>query len=240
VSLTDLFDMIFVINLPSRADRRREMAQQLARIGLHFDHPRVSLFSAVRPEDPGGFESIGARGCFLSHLEILRTAHHSGFERILIFEDDLNFEPDFDKRIDAVLGTLARSPWSIFYGGYETDRRLVAPAGSPLSVVPTDWPIGTTYFVGIQSSDFGEIVSFIGALLARPPGDPQGGPMHVDGAYSWYRRANPHRITLAAVPRLGRQRSSRTDVHELRWYDKAPFIRESIAGLRRVKNRLLT
>jgi len=62
MSLTDLFDMIFVINLPSRGDRRREMAQQLARIGLDFDHPRVNLFSAFRPKDAEVFRVLARAG----------------------------------------------------------------------------------------------------------------------------------------------------------------------------------
>jgi len=137
-----------------------------------------------------------------------------------------------------VLETLTGSQWNIFYGGYETGERLVPSPGSGLAFVPPDRAVGTTYFIGMQIAEFTEIASFLDAMLLRPPGDPRGGPMHVDGAYNWYRRANPHRITLAAVPKLGRQRGSRTDVHDLRWYDKTPVIRESVAELRRLRNRL--
>jgi hypothetical protein len=80
--LLDYFDRIYVINLPARTDRKREMEEQLARIGLSFAHPRVSLFAAIRPHEPGGFDTIGARGCFSSHLEVLRDAHRRGLNRI--------------------------------------------------------------------------------------------------------------------------------------------------------------
>jgi hypothetical protein len=36
--------------------------------------------------------------------------------------------------------------------------------------------------------------------------------MHVDGAYTVFRMLNPERVTLAAFPSLGRQRSSPSDV----------------------------
>ncbi len=49
-----------------------------------------------------------------------------------------------------------------------------------------------------------------------PPGDETRGPMHEDVAYNWYHLANPDDVTLMEVLELGYQRSSRTDVHELR------------------------
>ncbi|MEM9422611.1 MAG: hypothetical protein AAF986_08915, partial [Pseudomonadota bacterium] len=60
-----LFDQIYIINLPYRKDRQQEMAEQLGRAGLTFDDPLVTLFPAVRPDDPGAFERIGIRGAFL-------------------------------------------------------------------------------------------------------------------------------------------------------------------------------
>jgi hypothetical protein len=63
--------------------------------------------------------------------------------------------------------------------------------------------------------------------------------MHVDGAYTWYRRLSPEDVTLAAVPELGHQRSSRTDIHDLRWFDRLPLVHDTVAGLRRLKNMIL-
>src|SRR5467141_3277097 len=56
--LLDYFDRIYVINLPARTDRKRVMDEQLPRIDPSFQHPRVSLFAAIRPQEPGGFDSI--------------------------------------------------------------------------------------------------------------------------------------------------------------------------------------
>ncbi len=73
-------------------------------------------------------------------------------------------------------------------------------------------------------------------LLTRKAGDPDGGPMHIDGAYSVYRKINPSVITLYAAPALGYQRSSRTDIHNLQWYDKTPLISSLVVLARKIKN----
>jgi glycosyl transferase, family 25 len=35
---------------------------------------------------------------------------------------------------------------------------------------------------------------------------------------------------------LGEQRSSRTDVHSLRWFDRLVLVKDVVASLRRVRN----
>jgi len=91
MSLLTLMDAIYVINLPYRTDRRAEIDVQLARAGLSLSHPKVHLFEAVRPDEPGPFPSIGARGCFLSHLGVLKDAAMRGFDKVLVLEDDADF-----------------------------------------------------------------------------------------------------------------------------------------------------
>jgi glycosyl transferase family 25 len=233
----EYFQQIYVINLPHRRDRYREMAEQLDEIGLSFNSPGVRLFAATRPEEPEGFPNIGARGCFLSHLGVLRDARERKFERILIFEDDLNFAPDFSARIKDIVSALERVDWSVFYGGYAM-KIPPQPKGDEILVQPEPPDsIQTAHFIGFRGAAIAEVTEFLETVLTREPGDPKGGPMHVDGAYGWFRYLNPSRITLVSVPRLGYQRSSRTDIHALRWYDQVPGSRQAIGLLRRLRNR---
>lgn len=243
---SDYFQQIYIINLPERKDRRDEMEKQLALIGLSLNHPKVQLFAAIRPNDVGEFESIGARGCFMSHLEVLRDARLKKLDRLLILEDDLNFSNDFLQRINDVLNQLEQSNWSIFYGGYNiqltpenksktSDIALHATNG--VIELPASTGISLTHFVAFQSKAIGEMVSYLELLLSRKGGDPRGGPMHVDGAYSWFRNKNPTYKTVISIPELGYQRSSRTDIHTLRWYDQMPLIRSCIEYLRKLKNQ---
>ncbi len=229
-------DCVYVINLESRADRRLEMSAQLAGIGASFSAAPVRLFTAVRPDGPGAFPSAGARGCFLSHLAVLKDAAAAGHRCIVILEDDLNFADDFSRFGPAVIGRAARDDrCSMFYGGYVVSA--AAPLPSPLAVISPETEVQTTHFVGIKQPTIDAAIGYLEAMLARPPGDPQGGPMHVDGAYSWFRRAHPAFTTLLCAPQLGYQRASRTDIHALAWYDKLPIVRQWVERVRRGRNR---
>jgi hypothetical protein len=177
----EYFQQIYIINLAQRADRRKEMDAQLQRIGLSLKHPLVHLFEAVRPDTAGGFPSIGARGCFFSHLNILREAREQKQERVLILEDDLNFANDFVTRIDIIIGDLRQRDWGMFYGGYRATQDGSASADNGLSTVPPQQGIQTTHFVALQQPAISAAVPFLEAMLTRQPGDPNGGPMHVDG-----------------------------------------------------------
>ena len=231
----DAYERIYVINLPDRVDRRVEMADQLDRIGLVLGSPRVRLFKAVRPSDGSGFPSRGAHGCFMSHLGVLREAVADRLDRVLILEDDLNFTDDFSERAPAVLARAASPDCAIFYGGYELESLSASTAAT--MEIPPDRVVRTTHFVGFDATAAAAAVPYLEAMLRRPPGDPQGGPMHVDGAYSWLRRAYPELRTWAANPPLGHQRASRTDIHALRWFDRTPLVRDAVDIIRRVRNR---
>jgi glycosyl transferase, family 25 len=94
VELLALVDRVYVINLPERSDRRRDLTRRLVRgWGAQLVAERVEFFSAVRPSDPGGFASAGYRGCFESHQAVLDDALARGFERILVLEDDADLGP---------------------------------------------------------------------------------------------------------------------------------------------------
>lgn len=231
MTLTDRFERVRVINLEHRADRRAEMSEQLARIGLSWDANGVARFPAVRPTEPGGFPSIGARGCFMSHLGVLRES--TGARSVLVFEDDLDFVPAIDQALPAALDALPPS-WGIFYGGCKVD---LAAGEGPLTRAPAKTPIGTTHFIAINGPVIDRAIAYLEAILLRPPGHPDGGPMHVDGAYSRFRADNPDIETWVAIPELGYQRPSRTDIHALRWFDRVPLVREAVSTVRRVRGR---
>lgn len=231
-----IFGAIRVINLASRDDRRAEMRAQLSQIGIPVDAPDVGFFDAVRPADAGGFPTVGTRGCFLSHLGVHEQALAARADSVLILEDDLNFGADFVQRIDAVADALGRTRWSIFYGGYSIPGRAArAPAGA-IEVLDAAQPVACTHFVAFRGEALRRLPGYLRAILGRAPGDRDGGPMHVDGAYSRFRNDHPGFETVIAVPELGYQRASRTDIHPLRWYDDWPLVRQGAAWIRKVKN----
>lgn len=232
----DFFDAIYIINLPARTDRKAEMLEQLRGAGIDGGAPRVVFFEAVRPPDAGPFPTIGTRGCFLSHLGVLKAARAAGHARILVLEDDLNFVAGFQQAFGAFLPALRREPWDFAYLGLLKVTPPL-PAGHGLANVPPESAVLGLHMVGLQASVLPELIAYLEAMLARPAGDPQGGPMHVDGAYSWFRAAHPARRAVACQPPLGYQRSSRTDIHALRWFDRAWGVRSLVASLRAARNR---
>jgi glycosyl transferase, family 25 len=236
--LSRIFARIVVINLPYRSDRRREMAAQLSRVGLHLNKLPVQLFPAVRPGTPQGFPSIGARGCFLSHLEVLRGARMDGVERLLILEDDCDFASGSRDALNARFARLADvQKWDLCYGGHRMPEIMDGDAGL-WRTLSSDTAIMTTHCIGFSRRAMELAVPYLEAMISRPPGDALGGPMHVDGAYCWFRREYPSLVTAAAIPPIAVQRSSRTDVHDYSWYDRSRLLRPMVSALRRMRNRI--
>ena len=91
------------------------------------------------------------------------------------------------------------------------------------------------HFYGVNGTVLGSFVQYLEAVLTRPAGHPEGGPMHYDGAINMFRErtATP---TLFATPSLGWKRSSRSDIAPNRWYDELPLARRLIGGVRRIRD----
>ena len=238
--LQEFFAKIYVINLASRGDRRAEMQAQLNKIGLSLEHPSVFLFDAVRPDLIGEWPSIGARGCFMSHLGVLQHADRNKFKSILILEDDINFVENFEDRFRIVVDALAEREWGIFYGGYQIPKtEMPSTKNGVVALLKPEVPVTTTHFIAFEGKNIREICSYLEAIVSRKSGDPLGGPMHVDGAYSWYRREFVKTITLISTRKLGYQRSSRTDISDLKWIDKLLLTKNILSILRKIKNGFL-
>lgn len=226
IKLTDFFERTYVINLPERVDRRKAITRELAKAGLpltqdtHSNH-RVELFPAIRPDHPEGFPSLGARGCFLSHLAILKQAQQDRLANVLILEDDLVISPCLQTAQASLIEQLDRTTWGFVYFGHR-----VPLAASPRVILqPFTEPIQTTHFYGVNGAILDRLIPFLEQILRRPGGHPEGGPMHIDGAYWRFRLQHPEVATVIATPNLGWQRSSRSDITTA-WFDQLPVLRQ--------------
>ena len=66
-------------------------------------------------------DSQGAYGCLLSHLQVVRDARARGLPSVLIFEDDVAFDPEFRLKVDAYCEELP-SDWDmVFLGAFHRD-----------------------------------------------------------------------------------------------------------------------
>jgi hypothetical protein len=81
------------------------------------------------------------------------------------------------------------------------------------------------------------IVAGLETILSRPAGHPLGGPMHVDGAYSTLRHQDPALVTYVHSPPFGYQRASRTDVGDLKWFDRVGMLAPLVGVARKLRAR---
>lgn len=228
------FDKVFIINLPERSDRRKEIGAEFDRMGAS-NHAKIEMFPAVKPADPGGFPSIGARGCFMSHLAILRLARDSGMQRVLIVEDDLMFSNYLRRHQGEVALHMEGTSYDIVYLGHLIEAKNTGA----VQFQNYDKPLMQSHFIAFRGNVIASLVDFFEAMLERPPGHPDGGPMHVDGAYSTFRKQHPEWTTQIAVPSLGFQRPSPSDIAGFRWFDKIAVLKELSAFARRVRILLM-
>lgn len=231
-SILQAFPLIRVVNLPERKDRLREMATQLQALEAPFTPGHVEVFAAIRPTDPAGFPSAGARGCFESHLHLLRDAQARKVESILVLEDDLEVLPADRPLLDRLLDHLPAA-WGILYPGH---IHPVARREDP-HWLPFAGPLGTSHCYAVHQSALPDLIAYLEACLTRPPGDPIGGPMHYDGALTMFRASHPQHQTFIAEPNIGRQRSSRSDI-SVRRMEQVSGIRQAMSLARTVRRHL--
>lgn len=227
---------MFIINLPERRDRRTEFGEQLEKVGLCYEHPKITIFSAIRPTELADFPSLGARGCFLSHKAVLEVALSMQSASVIVCEDDLDFAADFLERLPFVLDVLERENWQLFYAGYTSDHlgKLIDEKAN-IFEVPSTHPVTCSHFYLIRGTAIADLQAYLTLMLKRPAGHPEGGVMHLDGAINHFRSDRPDLTTLGILPTLGTQRSSRTDIHPLRWFDSTPLVRDFVQMLRKLK-----
>lgn len=208
------FDMIRVINLPSRTDRRRDMQRELDRLALGNDE-RVGFVDGIVVDVPAPFRLSGERGVFLSHLSILREAAAAG-SSVLILEDDVDF-------------TSVAGEWEppancdIAYGGYS--------ASDPANLVTSD--IIGAHCMGFSARAAMALVPYLQNLLGHKS------PPPIDGAYVWFRREFPDYATNFADPVIAEQRPSRSDIAGSGRLDRIVGLRPLLTFGRLLKRTLM-
>ena len=226
--LREHFGHIYVINLRERADRRREVGRQLERVGLRFGDPFVTRFDARKPTHGGPFSNPGVYGCFQSHRDVLREAAEAGHDSVLVLEDDFDFSAEIGRIAGPVLGALAAKDWSHARLGHNEPR----DGAGGVERITSGLGMITLHCIGWRGRVITEAADFLDEVLGREPGDPAGGPQPVDGAFNTFIAQRPDLEAYLAVPTLGFQRSSRSDIAAGKWFDRLPVAR-SLAGAAR-------
>jgi GR25 family glycosyltransferase involved in LPS biosynthesis len=115
MSLDELYDKIFVINLDRRADRMLEISKALDRIGVkNFERVSAVDGKAMNKKFP---IAPGHVGCVLSHMKVLNLAKERGYKNYIVFEDDAEFHPDFVSLFDEKIKFVPENWDCVFFGG---------------------------------------------------------------------------------------------------------------------------
>jgi glycosyl transferase family 25 len=233
--IIEYFDRAYIINLEDRLDRREEVIQEFGQLGINVPNQNVRFYTAKRLTEKGLFPDVGTRGNFTSHRNVLRLASQDGLRNVLVFEDDVSFRDCTASLEDQIVTQLARNAWDIVYFGYllPSDTGL---EGGPLVDFPKE--IVGAHFYAVNCDFINPLLQFMDQCEVRPAGHPDGGPMTADGALNHIRFLIPDMRVLLAVPSLAHQRSSRTDIHPTRIFDRTVILRPLIRRARAIKHKL--
>jgi hypothetical protein len=227
----------YLINLPERKDRLISAEKELARLGWQIGSDGVTLFSATKFTERGGFPSPGIRGAFHSHSECLKAGLREGMHDVLLLEDDITFASCLPTLMRSVKSALTNKDWHLCYLGHE-DTGYIERANSEtthVDLVAYDAPIIGLHFCAVNRRILPRLIAHLDRIACGRPGDDDHGPMPVDGAFNTFRRLNKGVCTLIAKPKLGWQRPSRSDITP-RFFDRVDYFRPAVNVLRNIKN----
>lgn len=232
--LIEFFDRTYIINLEDRTDRRLRVESEFRSIGLEIPSEKIRFYSAARPASQGEFYSVGAKGSFYSHRDVLKLAAEDGLNNVLVVEDDVSFRNVPAQAIDVAVRSLASEKWDVVYLGY------LEPASPDLPGPLSPWPNDTIggHFYAVNNGFFRTMIQYMNDCELRPRDHPDGGPMSRDGAFNHIRYLHPNIRVLIAVPNFAYQRSSRTDIAPVKFYDRIDWLRPPLQLLRDWKTRV--
>ena len=140
-----MFTKILYINLDRRPDRNEHMKSELKKINFSGKVERISAVdgrtlkyldiknllsdnainqffdTTDRKFAPGSYMSKGAAGCALSHYKCWLNILNGNDEKVLILEDDIRVDIDFNKKIKYYLTKIP--DYDLLYIGFHKSRK---------------------------------------------------------------------------------------------------------------------
>jgi GR25 family glycosyltransferase involved in LPS biosynthesis len=139
-----MFTKILYINLDRRNDRKEYMEKELKKINWSGSVERISavdgktllrddlynlldenaisefMDTSDRQFDPGSYMSKGAAGCALSHRKCWENILKGDDEKVLILEDDIQFDEKFNEKLKNYIPKIP--DYDILYIGFHEAR----------------------------------------------------------------------------------------------------------------------
>ncbi|CAL4124140.1 unnamed protein product, partial [Meganyctiphanes norvegica] len=129
------FSHQYLINLNRRPDRRERMEKSFKLLGLDVEHwsavdgkllndsylQGLGVFQMDAYKDPWSKRDMtyGEIGCFLSHYYVWEDIVKNGYKEVIVFEDDIRFEPYFREKIIYIMKEAKEltDEWDLIYVG---------------------------------------------------------------------------------------------------------------------------
>jgi glycosyl transferase family 25 len=139
-----IIDHVYVINLASREDRRHDWIKLSKKLPLL--KKKLEIYTAVDGKQLINETKLrnGELGCSMSHAGIWKDAQEKGYRFILVFEDDVLFDAEFETKLASSLLDLGdRFDWFYLYNSW--DYRPVEPFTEKLDKVIAS--LGTVAYI---------------------------------------------------------------------------------------------
>ncbi len=146
-----LIDKVYIINLPNRTDRFVECQNRMEKLSILKD--KTEIVSAIDGKNIVNETKLnnGELGCSLSHIKIWSDASERDYKLILVLEDDVVFDGDFEENLNFYLNKVNSDfDWIYLYNTW--DYRPVIEANDHFFKVIAS--LGTqAYIIKIKSLD---------------------------------------------------------------------------------------
>lgn len=129
------WEYIYIINLPRRTDRKKEMIEKLEKAGINNYEfieaidgqdlniiEEFNLFNKLNLKKKSQLEIVtsGHYACLLSHIKAIKKAKENNFSNIMILEDDVDFTNDFLNKLN-----IQVEKYDIIYLGGIIDKKKI-------------------------------------------------------------------------------------------------------------------
>lgn len=126
--INQLFPHKVCINLDRRFERWEQMQHKFSQHGIDSVKRFVAIDGETSPIPAHWNGTPGAYGCLLSHLEVVREARSLGLPSVLIFEDDVVFDDQFEKKFGDYIQQLPTDWDMLFFGALHKDELIKVSA----------------------------------------------------------------------------------------------------------------
>lgn len=150
-------DKVYLVNFDRRPDRLKNMKSIFNELKIDFTKiPAVDGKVDITQEyiEKYGIKmmedfsepyhkrplTLGEIGCFMSHYNIWTDMVENNFKEIIVFEDDVRFEPFFTQKLQAVRKELSYMDWDLVFLG----RKILGKYDEPW-VDNSNWLVHVNY-----------------------------------------------------------------------------------------------